>query len=1033
MDDFDSVNNNNSGDYAGKRFDEAAQNGVPDNNSDISIGVTEEEREKEEMKMPSSASAAFGSGLHEIEANNNNAAFSKGGNYQLLSATRIATMEEDGRKVSSTAAVLVQKEVVAVAVATMATRGRQPHRNNNHDEIAIGSPSSPIADNGFVPLKVIHVPNKTHYSAAAAAAAAAPPTTVLVHSHDVHRPPAAIAIAVAAVGNELVTTSSSSSSSVKSFDDVRVAAGSHRSQHSLTASLFDGNTIPEPPPPPPPTTERERLVERERQARLETERARRRHIALQRERQSEHNNVDGDDDDKNDEDGHTFDNDDDVSQDDHDALIIGQISFDEEERSNGIPSPPIPPPPATEKERLVERERQARLETERARRRHLAFQREQQLQLEIDERIIGGGVGGDESDSHNFPDAILPDDHLSGIEDIIPLETMPDTFTNPIITASRGNVVGSSREAASIESIVSSDTGLGSGAMKAVVVAQNNDAEATTNLSYPMERFLETCGDEAAIAVANVEIPPVLLENDASSLPYTMELFLADNAAGVASSDIHSVNTTPIEHRRDSNMFELPSNSLDLSQPPSPPLSTGDVSDPFANEAAGLVEGSPAHSDTFDGRSLSDDDSALFAGQHSHSSYDSRISNLPSLLMNNTNIDSPGLPSRPSRPITEADIAQLAEVEHASIGNAAPQSERDEPSEASIPRLPLLDQAFSVATQTTIIDSVTETSVGRSHLISEENQSMISSTIIRVGESVEKNSSGGASSASIEAVLSNVSGEGSDDDSHMMINPLSMRSDSHSQSLADDSHLSRMAELTEADVVAMTEIDYASIGNTPSHSVRDERLSESSLTERGGRQFSVATPISEMDSIDENSILRSLPFRSMIDEDSESNASIPILEQDNRLRMSIESENTSVEVMPSDRSDNTASHNSMMLSERDDDSLQSRRSAPDSDYMGSSTSIHVSPSVDLEKKKALNSRLRLKQDEDSAPLIPPRQNDSLTDPSNLCKGDKGAGKIDSVIQLLLTVSSPPALDSISLYLQIVPPRSSASLLVKFPI
>jgi hypothetical protein len=495
-------------------------------------------------------------------------------------------------------------------------------------------------------------------------------------------------------------------------------------------------------------------------------------------------------------------------------------------------------------------------------------------------------------------------------------------------------------------------------------------------------------------------------------------------------------------HLSDSNILAS-STALDLPQPPSSALSTGGMADPFVNEniatssfvdeLAGLAIGSHVHSDELDRGPLRDNDSALLSEQHSHSSSTSRrLLNLSvDSLVNNISAESPGLTSRPSRPITEADIAQLAEVEHASIGNAAPMSERDEPSEASIPRRPLLDQAFSVATQTTIIDSVTETSVGHSHFVSEANQSMVgSSTIIRVGGSVGTDSSDDASSASIEAVPSIVSAEDEDNDSHLMINPPSTtRSESQSQSVADDSNLSpeinlRMPELTEADVVAMAEIDYASIGNAPPHSVRDERLSESSLTDRGGRQFSVATPISEMDSIDENSILRSLPFRSIIDEDSESSA-VSLPQQDDRIPLSNESENTSVEVMPSERSDNSASHNSIevMLSEHDDDSIDGRSSVADNDDMLTSASIEVSPSVDLENNIAVDeirdrldmygatsevdtagenyrtlapeSRLRqYDQDEESAPLISPRLNSSNADSNHyeLEKSPRSLGK-----------------------------------------
>lgn len=655
--------------------------------------------------------------------------------------------------------------------------------------------------------------------------------------------------------------------------------------------------------------------------------------------------------------------------------------------------------------------------------------------MEIEEQ----NARDENNDSHGngYLDAALENNYLRDIDDTPLLDTLPDTFVSPI-AASRGNSERS-REV-STESVVSSDTGHGSGGGGgAKSMAQNTETEAANNLSYPMERFLETLGDETANAPSD-DMPP-LVENDESSLPYTMELFLAENAAGVSGGDNPPVGETAMGHLSDSNILTS-STALDLPQPPSSALSTGGMTDPFVNEhvatsdfvdeLAGLATGSHVHSDELDGGPLRDNDSALLSEQHSHSSSTSRrLLNLSvDSLVNNSSAESPELTSRPSRPITEADIAQLAEVEHASIGNAAPMSERDEPSEASIPRRPLLDQAFSVATQTTIIDSVTETSVGHSHQVSEANQSMVgSSTIIRVGGSVETDSSDGASSASIEAVPSIVSAEDQDNDSHLMINHPSTRSESQSQSVTDDSNLSpevnlRMPELTEADVVAMAEIDYASIGNAPPHSVRDERLSESSLTDRGGRQFSVATPISEMDSIDENSILRSVPFRSIIDEDSESSV-VSLPQQNDRIPLSNESENTSVEVMPSERSDNSASHNSIevMLSEHDDDSVDGRSSVADNDDMLTSASIEVSPSVDLENNIAVDeirdridmygatseadtadetygtlaheSRLRqYDQDEESAPLISPQLNSSNADSNHyeIEKSPRSLGK-----------------------------------------
>jgi len=124
--------------------------------------------------------------------------------------------------------------------------------------------------------------------------------------------------------------------------------------------------------------------------------------------------------------------------------------------------------------------------------------------------------------------------------------------------------------------------------------------------------------------------------------------------------------------------------------------------------------------------------------------------------------------------LTGADIAQFAEVEHASTGNAAPQSVRDEPSESSVVGRggAFLDHAFSVATQTTVIESVTEASVGRGgrSLFSNIMESSESFHVIRVdlGGSIQtsSNTSGGASSASIEAMSSSDSRDDSDDIHH---------------------------------------------------------------------------------------------------------------------------------------------------------------------------------------------------------------------------------------------------------------------------
>lgn len=1122
-----------------------------DSDSSGAIEAGSSNDDKDRKIASSSLSATAASGVNDA-ANNNDINVMIGNGFHsvvgLKPPAAVQSISAAATKTTAAAAIMKDDNREEEKQSSSPIRGRQLHRKNHQDDNnnIIRSPS---AENGFVPLKVIHVPNKITTTTNAPSssnnnsridatkrAPSVPDLTSLHHpplsdiilktkqrydglqdddqreqlleerlrrahlrlSSDVNNnnnaqqhqryrskstpsrggwgrrryesdeqqlegqcreehqeqqqeqigddvrvtdrsPPIGLAQGNNTVLHNTTAAATATSGSVKSLD-VSVAPGSHHSDDLLLEDMVE----PPPPPPPPPITERERLVERERQARMEMERARHRQkMALQRERQLE-DDESGDDDDENindHDDGHSFDNEGSGEDDDHrnhHAALTGDISFEERD-DDGIPSPPIPPPPATEKERLVERERQARLETERARRRHLAFQREEQEQqehLEIEEH---NNVRDENNDSHGnngYLDAALENNYLRDIDDTPLLDTLPDTFVSPM-AASRGNSERS-REV-STESVVSSDSGHGSrGGAKAVV--QNTEAEAANNLSYPMERFLETLGDETANAPSD-DMPPEV-ENDESSLPYTMELFLAENAAGVSGGDNPPVLETAMGHLSDSNILAS-STALVLPQPPSSALSTGGMTDPFVNEhvatsdfvgeLAGLATGSHVHSDELDGEPLQDNDSALLSEQHSHSSSTSRrLLNLSADSLVNSSAESPELTSRPSRPITEADIAQLAEVEHASIGNAAPMSERDEPSVGSIPRRPLLDQAFSVATQTTIIDSVTETtSVGHSRQVSEANQSIVgSSTIIRVGGSIETDASDGASSASIEAVLSIVSAEDEDNDSHLMINPSSTtRSESQSQSVADDSNLSpeinlRMPELTEADVVAMAEIDYASIGNAPPHSVRDERLSESSLTDRGGRQFSVATPISEMDSIDENSILRSLPFRSNIDEDSESSV-VSLHQQNDRIPLSNESENTSVEVMPSERSDNSASHNSIevMLSEHDDDSIDGRSSVADNDDMLTSASIEVSPSVDLENNiavdeirdrldmygatsdvdtagetygtLALKNRLRqYDQDEESAPLISPRLNSSNADSNHyeLEKSPRSLGK-----------------------------------------
>ncbi|KAL7531475.1 hypothetical protein ACHAXR_007282, partial [Thalassiosira sp. AJA248-18] len=707
------------------------------------------------------------------------------------------------------------------------------------------------------------------------------------------------------------------SSSVKSFD------GSRRIR-TLSGASSEGHAIPEPPPPPPPATEKERLVERERQARLETERARRRHIALLRERQLEENGDDVE------------------NEEDSDHGDLGQVSFDGGLQSApefvgdnamildlppgnssvgssiSIPRPPLPPPPATERERLVERERQARLETERARRRHLALQRERQL--DEDDCIERNDLTPNDVDRHslerseNYGSSLMPDSPPDGVATALPQTTEVNSEENSNAPSATS----------------------GEYSNHAQTQVQTIDTEANS-LSYPMERFIAE-GERPSMLPIDTSADASAADNDTATLPYTMELFLAENAVAtpndgteqsVGGNDINArqANDDSIEPQIVApTTASLDHETTPVIETPESPIEWGEgVNDlgPPSESVASIIASNEGSLDGEDNVQNIRNDNHVPRVENSweDNSSPSRTSIVPS----HESFDSNPHPSR----LTEARMTQLAEVDNASTGNAPPQSVRDEPSESSVVGGlgAFLGHAHSVATQTTVIESVTEASESRGAIaFSDINESAESLNVVRVDSegSIQTSTStpGHASSASIEAMPSSDSSDDSDDISHPSSPGIS---DSLSHSVAPGSHpssdnISQMPRLTEADVVALAEIDYASIGNAPPHSVRDERLSESSVTERSGRQFGITTPITEISSVDLS--------------DRSENASVEAMP-------SVHSDN-SIEAMPSEHGDRDRMHDS------DDEMIVYQASD-----MGSSASIEALPSIDLEHEAGL--------------------------------------------------------------------------------
>ena len=650
------------------------------------------------------------------------------------------------------------------------------------------------------------------------------------------------------------------------------------SDHDIDEVDGGQRSILEPPPPPPPATEKERLVERERQARLESERARRRHLALQRERHRE-----GDDDEEEVESGDI------ITNGSNNGALLGQVSFDaglelhapefvgdndlvlgmhNGSRSSvgssiSIPIPPLPPPP-TERERLVERERQARLETERARRRRALLRERHQEDIDNEVENVWADTVGEDFAGPRF----------------IPLRIHePNGVTTQLRTPGEIRLH-------SLDSILPTDV-------------------EANNLSFPMERFLEKANNDGGSIIVPSDLPDV--END-TTLPYTMELFLAE----------HAIQGP----RDDSGVSDTNAGGTERSGVP-PLDQQSQIYDDENDEDIHMNIIGEHMSTAQSSRSASD--------RHSEDSWISHASSSTSSSVHARSHDLLDADSIPR--LTEADIAQFSEVEHASVGNAAPQSVRDEPSEPSVlGRGAYLDHAFSVATQTTVIESVTETSVcPLENAFSDINESGESVHVIRLGSvvSVSTNESDGASSASVEAMPSRASSDSGHSHSVGM-------SDELSRSEAPVSHSSfdgiGNCRLTEAVIVTQAEIDCASIGNTPPHSIRDDHLSDSSITERVGRQsINISTRIGEHILVGD--------LRMSVDAGE-------------RITLSNQTDTASVEAMPSVHSGHSIEVTPSELHDGIRDMHEETINHQPSD-LDSITSIEALPSIDLEIERGI--------------------------------------------------------------------------------
>jgi len=671
-------------------------------------------------------------------------------------------------------------------------------------------------------------------------------------------------VMIAAPAPQSFITDQSHSSHTATLSDSGTQLHHNRNPSSCFSSSSPAHRVPSPPPLPPPSSERERLVQREREARSESERARRRHLALLRERQlslnENHTIVDplgGSEASVRNNDRPTSVGSLDVveqgdttildpDQESHPPMQFCDIEVpptnvpqssprDDHVMENAIQNvslgsdsvvrntinhvstsvgshlsdiseqqPPPLPPPATERERLVMREREARLETERARRRHIAVLREQDRD-------------DNEMTSH------VNDNH----QGVLGVSLLRQEDAHNETTVDQG------------------------------------DVDTNNNLSYTMERFLETLGDEEASTTGlHVDETDVNIV-DTTSLPYTMELFLSENATLVGSNDdtdeidapVASIqenlsrNEECISNHESSNSNESVEVLSEYAVMPSPDTIL-DVTQFASNtNTTDHVERQSSSNMDFEERYVCESppsdpiDNANFSIHPPNDGI--------SLLHESTDDQTQLSSSTPQMPrLTEEGVAQLTEVDHASIGNAPPMSVRDEPSESSLADIvPFHDHGFSVATQTTAIESITETSQGSVRDVSDlVHQRSDSTDVIRVGVSdsqdiirvddagncVESNL--GASSVSVMAMPSIDSVVDSGSDRHTLSNPSS--SGMHSSPSVLESNLSvdeesQILSLTEEGVVTMQEIDNASIGNEPPRSVRDESASESSVVGRG--------------------------------------------------------------------------------------------------------------------------------------------------------------------------------------------------------
>ena len=402
---------------------------------------------------------------------------------------------------------------------------------------------------------------------------------------------------------------------------------------------------------------------------------------------------------------------------------------------------------------------------------------------------------------------------------------------------------------------------------QALLREQSLDDEMNS-LSLPMERFLERSsvavmmnegGGQQPGSVVSTNEQTTIIDNNANgtvaALPYTMELFLAKNAAAVVGPP------------RDDDTSQMHYDNIidDGTHPPISPIvpllsltpdeSNFNEESPMAPslEDERIIRPTDAHIILHLPNSEDDGDVSAeisWGGSAASSASNNNDNNNDNIMPTHHSIGADMLSPR----LTEAGIAQLAEVDRASIGNAAPQSDRSEPSESDSvvnddrderfdngDQGTSFDRTFSVATQTTARES-SVTDVASDGLREEEryvkdlDEIDEHLNVFRVNSdiSLHTHSSGGgdassSADASVVAMPSTASAAGgdstSDDDDNFI------RQDTSFSSTYDTNIAPR---LTEADLVIQAEIDNASIGNAPPYSERGDELSESSVTERGG-------------------------------------------------------------------------------------------------------------------------------------------------------------------------------------------------------